>query len=352
MSADPTFVKKEAVSTSLGSVMNQSCRLFLASALLLAAAAPAARADDGAPLPETQWLVHGGFDIGRNHSRGFTASADYTGRNNATALDSRYWDAGAGFSRSQSTVKATLLRQSAETRTGTGSAYATYGNERWRGLLAFDAAKDENFRKSQRVTAGAEFAHGGFDASLTASRRRTVFDDFTIGTQVAERLGINLPSAITVDCSITDNGLGAKVGYSGATWGVYAGTNSYHYKKAACSSSLAIAEQLQRLSSADFFTLGDRFFDRARSRVGGRIGRNSRLLKSEFNAGFSFDLWIPWAVDYSRDKDQFGEASTSNYAVSGTLRLSSNVTIDLTLGNTSGDGGSAQYVGAMLAVAL
>jgi hypothetical protein len=327
-------------------------RIALVAALALAAAAPAARADDGAPLPETQWLMHGGVDIGRDHSRGVSVSADYTGRTNATALDSRYWDAGAGFSRSQSTVKATLLRPSTETRTGAGSGYATYGNERWRGVLGFDAAKDEGFRKSQRVSLGVDFAHGGFDANLTASRRRTVFDDFTISVQAAEALGISLPSAITVDCSITDNGLGAKAAYSGATWGVYASSNTYHYKKAACSSNLAIADQLRRLSGEDFFALGGRFFDRARARVGGRIGQNSRLLKSEFAAGFSFDLWIPWAVDYSRDKDQFGEASTSNYSVSGTLRLSSNVSLDLTLGNTSGDGGSAQYVGAMLAVAL
>lgn len=352
MSVSQTSARKVAISTVLGPLMSHPRRLVPICALLLAIAAPAVHADDGAPLPETQWLVHGGFDIGRDHSRGVIASADYTGRTNATALDSRYWDAGAAFSRSQSTVEATLLRPSAETRTGAGNAYATYGNERWRGVLGFDATKDEGFRKSQRWSVGVDFAHGGFDANLTASRRRTVFDDFTISVRAAELLGINLPAALTVDCSITDKGIGARLGYSGATWGMYANTTSHHYDKAACSSNLALADQLRRLSGADFFNLGGRFFDRARARVGGRIGQNSRLLKSEFGAGISFDLWIPWVVDYSRDKDQFGEASTSNYSISGTLRLSSNVSIDLTLGNTSGDGGSAQYVGAMLAVAL
>ena len=47
-----------------------------------------------------------------------------------------------------------------------------------------------------------------------------------------------------------------------------------------------------------------------------------------------------------------GGATGSNYSLTGTLGLASNVSLDLTLGNTSGDGGSAPYLGVMLAVGL
>ena len=333
-------------------MFNTPTRIALAATLVLAAATPAALAEEGGPQPESQWLLHGGFDLGRNHSRGVTSSVDYTGRNNATALDSRYWDAGAAFSRSQSTVKATRLRPSAETRTGSGDAYASYGTERWRGVLGFDATKDEGFRKSQRVSAGVDFAHNGFAANLTASRRRTVFDDFILSVQAARFLGISLPAAVNLDCSITDKGIGARLGYQGASWGAYASGNSYHYDKAACSANFALPDVLRRLSDSDFFALGGRFFDRARGRVGGRIGQNSRLLKNEFGVGFNLAWGLQWSVDYLRSKDQFGAASTSNYSLTGTLGLASNVSLDMTIGNTSGDGGGAQYLGLMLAVAM
>ena len=327
------------------------CRI-VAAVFLIAALAPAVHAEDGALLADSQWLVHGGGDVGKDHSRGVSASIDYTGRTNANASDSRYWDAGGAFSRSQSTVKSTALRPETETRTGTGNAYASYGSERWRGVLGFDATKDEGLRKSQRVSGGVDFAHGAFGANLTASRRRTTFDDFTISAAAAALLGIPLGTDAIVGCSITDKGVGARVGYNGASFGAYASGNTYHYDKAACATNFVLPDRLQRLSDADFFELAGRFLDRARSRMGGRIGQNSRLLKSEFGAGFSFAWKIQWAVDYMRYEDQFGGATGSNYSLTGTLGLASNVSLDLTLGNTSGDGGSAPYLGVMLAVGL
>jgi hypothetical protein len=333
-------------------MINIPCHRALAMVLLLASLTPAVHAEDGALLADSQWLVHGGGDVGKDHSRGVSASIDYTGRSNSNASDSRYWDAGGAFSRSQSTVKATVLRPETETRTGTGNAYASYGSERWRGVLGFDATKDEGLRKSQRVSGGVDFAHGAFGANLTASRRRTTFDDFTISAAAAALLGIPLGTDAIVGCSITDKGIGARVGYNGASFGAYASGNTYHYDKAACATNFVLPDRLQRLSDADFFDLAGRFLDRARSRRGGRIGQNSRLLKSEFGAGFSFAWHLQWAVDYLRYEDQFGGATGSNYSLTGTLGLASNVSLDLTLGNTSGDGGSAPYLGVMLAVGL
>lgn len=323
-----------------------------AMALLLAGLTPAVHAEDGALLADSQWLVHGGGDVGKDHSRGVSVSIDYTGRSNSTASDSRYWDAGGAFSRSQANVEATELRPETETRTGTGSAYASYGSERWRGVLGFDATKDEGLRKSQRVSGGVDFAHGAFGANLTASRRRTTFDDFTISAAAAALLQIPLATDALVGCSITDKGIGARLGYNGASFGAYASGNTYHYDKASCATNFTLPDRLRRLTDADFFELAGRFLDRARSRAGGRIGQNSRLLKSEFGAGVSFAWKIQWALDYMRYEDQFGGATASNYSLTGTLGLASNVSLDLTLGRTSGDGGSAPYLGVMLAVGL
>lgn len=333
-------------------MINPTCRRALAFVLLLASLTPAVRAEEGALLADSQWLVHGGGDVGKDRSRGVSASIDYTGRSNANASDLRYWDAGGAFSRSQSNVASTALRPATQTRTGAGSAYASYGGERWRGMLGFDATKDEGFRKSQRVSGGVDFTHGAFGANLTASRRRTTFDDFTISAQAAALLGIPLGSDVIVGCSIADKGVGARLSYNGAAFGAYAAGNTYHYDKAACAASLVLPDRLQRLSDADFSGLASRSLSRARSRSGGRIGQNSRLLKSEFGAGFTFAWHIQWAVDYMRYEDQFGGAATSNYALTGIFGLASNVSLDLTLGNTSGDGGSVPYLGVMLAVGL
>ena len=333
-------------------MINDSRRSVIAAALMFCALTPAVHAEDGALLADSQWLVHGGGDFGKDHSRGVSASIDYTGRSNSSALDSRYWDAGGAFSRSQSNVEATVLRPATETRTGTGNGYVSYGSERWRGVLGFDATKDEGLRKSQRVSGGVDFARGAFGANLTASRRRTTFDDFTISATAAALLGIPLGTDAIVGCSITDKGIGARVGYNGASFGAYALGNTYHYDKASCATNFTLPDRLQRLSDADFFELAGRLLDRARSRMGGRIGQNSRLLKSEFGAGISFAWRIQWAVDYMRYEDQFGGATGSNYSLTGTLGLASNVSLDLTLGNTSGDGGSAPYLGVMLAVGL
>lgn len=333
-------------------MINLPCRRAFAALVLLASLAPTVRAEEGALLADSQWLVHGGGDVGKDHSRGVSASIDYTGRSNSTASDSRYWDAGGAFSRSQANVNATALRPETETRTGTGSAYASYGSERWRGVLGFDATKDEGLRKSQRVSGGVDFNHGAFGANLTASHRRTTFDDFTISAVAAALLGIPLGSDAVVGCSITDKGIGARLGYNGAAFGAYASGNTYHYDKASCATNFTLPDRLQRLTDSDFFDLAGRFLDRARSRAGGRIGQNSRLLKSEFGAGVSFAWKIQWALDYMRYEDQFGGGTSSNYSLTGTLGLASNVSLDLTLGNTSGDGGSAPYVGVMLAVGL
>ena len=332
--------------------MSAPVRHALFAASICGAFALPVHAQEAAPGPDSQWMLRGGFDVGRNHSRGFDASVDYTGRTGAMPEGDRYYDAGFAFSRSQSTVKSTATRPGAETRTGAGVGYVSYGSERWRGVLGMDAARDQDLRKSRRVSLGVDFARGGFAANLTGSHRKTTFDTFTFDPIIAERLGITLGGTHSVDCTISDKGLGARLGYGGNSWGMYASGNSYHYDKAKCSFDFDVPDVFKRLAAADFFDLAGRFLDRARARVGGRIGQEARLLKSEFGLGANFDLWIKWSVDYLRSQDAFGGATTSDYSVTGTFGLASNVSLDLTLGNTSGDGGSAQFVGLMLAVAM
>lgn len=319
---------------------------------MLACLIPPAHAQEAAPAPDSQWMLRGGLDVGRDHSRGVQVSVDYTGRTNVTPLDDRYWDVGGAFSRSQATVKSTAMRAGAETRTGTGNGYASYGTQRWRGVLGFEATKDEALRKSQRWSGGVDFAHGGFGANLTLSHRRTVFEDFTPSAQAAEDLGVTLPGAVTANCSLIDKGLGGRLGYRGSAWSAYATGSSFHYDKVKCGFDAALPDVLQRLSTADFFGFADGFLDRARARVAGRIGQQSRLLKSEFGLGASVTWGIDWALDYLRSTDEFGGAKLSNYALTGTLGLAPNVSLDLTLGSTSGDLGSAPYLGVMLAVAM
>lgn len=322
----------------------------LAAALTLAVMP--AQADETGPSPDSQWMLRGGLDLGRDHSRGVGASVDYTGHTAIMPADERYFDAGFAFSRSQSTPKSTALRAGADTRTGAGNGYVSYGTERWRGVLGLDAANDSYLRKSKRVTLGVDFTHKGFSANLNGSHRKTDFDTFTMDPTIAENLGITLGGTGSTSCTVTDKGVGGRVGYNGSAWGAYATGNSYSFDKVKCSFDFSVPDALQQLSAADFFGLAGRFLDRARARVGGRIGESSRLLKSEFGLGANLDFWIHWSVDYLRSKDAFGQASTSSYALTGTFNLAPNVSLDVTLGSTSGDGGSLPFAGVMLAVAM
>lgn len=332
-----------------------SCRSVLLALWALVSLMPGgaiAQEETSGEDSDSQWLLQGGLDVGRDHSRGVMASVDYTGRTSATAADDRYYDAGFAFSRSQSTAQPTARRPGAETRTTAGDAYVSYGTQRWRGVLGLNAANDAFLRKSKGGSLGVEFSQGGFSARLDGTFRKTVFDTFTLDPAIAARLGITLNGDGTVSCTVTDKGAGARAAYDGSIWGAYASYDTRSFDKVKCAFGFTVPDVFRRLANADFENLGGRFLDRARARVGGRIGDRSRLLKSGFGLGVSLDFWIHWSVDYLRSTDAFGDGSASSYALTGTFSLAPNVSLDATLGSTSGDGGSAPFIGLMLAVGV
>lgn len=332
-----------------------SCRSTVLALWVLASLVPGsafAQEEASGEVPDSQWLLQGGLDVGRTHTHGVVASVDYTGRTSVTPADERYYDAGFAFSRSQATVRSTASRQGAETRTGAGDAYVSYGTQRWRGVFGLDAADDAFLRKSKRGVLGVEYAQGGLSARLDGSFRKTVFETFTLDPGIAGNLGITLGGDGSVSCTVIDKGVGARAAWRGSAWGIHVAGNSWSFDKVKCAYGFSVPDTFQSMAPADFFSLAGEFLDRARARVGGRIGEDSRLLKSRFGLGASVDFWIHWSVDYLRSQDAFGEASTSTYALTGTFSLAPNVSLDATLGRTSGDGSSSPFIGLMLAVGL
>jgi len=332
-----------------------SCRSVLLAAWVLAGLAPGgvfAEDDASGGVADSQWMLRGGLDAGRTHTHGVLASVDYTGRTGATPADERYYDAGFEFSRSQATTRSTATRQGAETRTGAGDVHVSYGTQRWRGVFGLDAADDAFLRKSKRGVLGGEFAQGGLSARLEGSFRKTVFETFTLDPGIASNLGITLGGDGSASCTVTDKGVGARAAWQGSSWGAYVAGNSWSFDKVKCAYGFPVPDAFLLMAPADFSNLAGEFLDPARARVGGRIGEDSRLLKSRFGLGMSLDFWIHWSVDYLRSKDAFGEATTSSYALTGTFSLAPNVSLDATLGRTSGDGSSSPFIGLMLAVGL
>jgi len=332
-----------------------SCRSTVLALWVLASLVPGsafAQEEASGEVPDSQWLLQGGLDVGRTHTHGVVASVDYTGRTSVTPADERYYDAGFAFSRSQATVRSTASRQGAETRTGAGDAYVSYGTQRWRGVFGLDAADDAFLRKSKRGTLGVEYAQGGLSARLDGSFRKTVFETFNLDPGIAGNLGITLGGDGSVSCTVTDKGVGARAAWRGSAWGIHVAGNSWSFDKVKCAYGFSVPDTFQSMAPADFFSLAGEFLDRARARVGGRIGEDSRLLKSRFGLGASVDFWIHWSVDYLRSQDAFGEASTSTYALTGTFSLAPTVSLDATLGNTRGEGGGTPFLGVMLAVSL
>jgi hypothetical protein len=322
--------------------------IVLAFALSLCAAAPTLRAEEQPSDQQPQaWNLRSGAEFGKGGTRSFTMTADYSGHVESAADDVKY-----------ATFGLSGLRTKAPGTTGPsvttdGGITAGYGTQRIRGHLGFDATLEQDLRRSQQISGGVDLAYNGWSAMLEGSHRRTDFVDFNVTPAAAAAVGIILPSAALAGCSITDRGVGTKIGYDGQTWSIYGTGNWNSFKKADCSFDVTAAQNAGLLDALAFENLAGGFLQRAYGRTAGRIGRQTQLLKSDTSISLSHMLGSTnLSVDYDRAKFQFGGATQSTYDITGSHPVGQNCSLELALGTTVQNSKKSPYLGLYVTVGL
>ena len=317
-------------------------------ALVLTAGATAIRAEEQPSEPQPQaWNLRSGLEVGKGGTRGYSLAADYSGHVESNTDDVKF----ATFGLFGTRDKAPGAPDASVT--SDGAIYAGYGNQRIRGHLGFDAALQQEFRRSQQIRGGIDLAYNGWSAMLEGSHRRTDFIDFPVTPAAAAAVGITLPSTGLAGCSITDRGVGTTLGYDGQTWSIYAAGNWNSFKKADCSFDVTAVENAGLLDALAFKQLSGGFLQKAIGRTAGRIGRRSQLLKSDMSFGLSHMVRSTnLSFDFARSKDQFGGGTQTTYNITGSHPVAANVSIDLALGTTVQNSKRSPYLGFYVTVGL
>jgi hypothetical protein len=291
--------------------------------------------------------------LGKGGSRGISIAADYSGHLETSTDDVKYATFGLNGLRTKAPAPKAALADIGTSVTTDGGIYVGYGNARIRGHLGFDAAHEQEFRRSKQIAGGIDLAYSGWNAMLEGSHRRTDFVDFSVSPDTAALVGIILPSAGLAGCSVTDRGIGTRLGYDGQTWTVFAAGRWNSYKKVECSFDVTAPQNSGILDQLAFEQLAGNFLLKAIGRTGGRIGRQAELLKSDMSLGFSHMLRSTnLGFDFARSKDQFGGGTQSNYELTGSHPAGTNCSIDIALGATAANSKRSPYIGFYVTVGL
>jgi len=329
--------------------------IVLAIALSLWAVAPTLRAEETPSEPQPQaWNLRSGAEFGKGGTRSFAMTADYSGHVESSADDVKYATFGVSGARTKAPGTTGLLGTAAGPSVTTdGGVNAGYGTQRIRGHVGFDATLEQDLRRSQQIRAGVDLTHNGWSGMLEGSHRRTDFVDFNVTPAAAAAVGITLPSAALAGCSITDRGIGTKIGYDGQTWSIYGAGNWNSFKKADCSFDVTAVQNAGLLDALAFENLAGSFLQRALGRTAGRIGRKAQLLKSDMSLSLSHMIGSTnVSVDFDRSKDQFGGGTQSTYDVTGSHPVGANCSIDIAVGATVQNSKKSPYLGFYVTVGL
>lgn len=326
--------------------------LVLSCSLTLSAFAGAAEnsAEDAQSALERSrsWTFRAGTELGQDDSRASTVSVDYL-RTDAAGGNS--WSPAFGVSGLHSDAPG----NSGGTVSSAGRAYFKYGTEKIKAGVAFDSTSDEDLRHSSRWSLLIDWAAAnGWSANLNVSSRETRFDGFktTVVTNPRGQLGSSLLA--NAQCKLRDTGYGATMGYSLDSWTFTVAGIGESYDQATCGYDVAVPDALRRLDRAAFQQLaGSSFLQGLAARSGGRIGQDTRLLQSSFEASAAH-RWkrLTLTADFLHSKDEFGDGSQDNYSLTGTVPLSDTFTFDITGGATVVDSNSSAYAGLYLTVSL
>jgi hypothetical protein len=303
---------------------------------MLLAGRGASAAVDTPATQDHPWSARAGTEIGQDDSRGSIASLDYAANNLFAGVSGLHTDA---------------PENSGGTVSNGGTLYTRYGTATLRAGIAFDSVNDQDLRVSKRWTGTVEFNAAQWSADLSASTRATSFDSFDVSVTDAGRIGQRLNNSAQANCHLDDTGYGATLSYSGVQWSGYLSGNGSRYGDIQCGFDAAVPSTLNRLSGTDFQRLTGSFLDSAVARAGGQIGQDSRLLQYQYGAGLARH-WQRFsiAMDYTDSKNEFGGATQQNFALTGSLPLTSALHVDLTAGTTLEDSDAAPYAGVYLAV--
>jgi len=307
-------------------------------------------ADDTQLTPERgrSWTLRAGTELGQDSSRASTASVDYL---RAADGDTPSWSPAFGISGLHSDAPS----DSGGTVSTAGRAYFKYGTQKIKAGVSFDSTSDEGLRHSPRWTALLDWAGGnGWTANVNVSTRETHFDGFktSIVTNPRGQLGGSLLA--NAQCKLRDTGYGASVGYSLESWTFTVAGSGNSYDQVTCGYDVAVPDVLLRLDRATFQQLaGSAFLQGLVARSGGRIGADTRLLQSSFEASVA-RRWkrVTLTVDYLHTKDEFGAGTQDNYSLTATVPLSDAFAFDVTGGTTVVDSNSSAYAGLYLTVSL
>jgi hypothetical protein len=325
--------------------------LVLAFAPVLCAGATNLHAQDvPTEQPPQAWELRSGAEFGKGGTRSFTMSADYSGHVESGADDAKYATFGVSGLRIKAPAVAGTLAPSVTTD---GGISAGYGTQRIRGHAGFDATLEQDVRRSQQINAGIDLAYRGFSGMLEGSHRRTDFVDFNVTPAAAAVAGITLPSAALAGCSLTDRGIGTKLGYEGQSWTVTASGNWNSYKKADCSFDVTAVQNAGLLDTGVFETLAGGILQRALGRTAGRIGRRAQLLKSDMSVSVAHMISTTnVTVDFDKSKDEFGGATQSTYDITGSHPVGGNSSLELAIGTTVQNSKKSPYLGLYVTVGL
>lgn len=320
-------------------------RVSLACAAALLGVAPALAL--AAPSPaDPAWQLRAAADVGEDESRGARLSLDYAPSDGpfSFGVAAQYSEAALAGPAPGGDAKPKTTGFGADAGWLLGPALLSLG---------FDASDDEDFRSSDRWTAGVRVGTGGFGVEARVSRRATDFDPVTVGGPFTLRNGQTITLTGNVACDVDDTGYGLTFDWTGDRWSAYVGGSKYDYESLTCAFSANVPAELQRLSARRFATLSSAAARRFEPRAGGVIARETQLLESEFTAGvgYRFDV-VSVSVDWFHGKDEFARVDQDDWSATLGFPLGDAWSLDLTGGMADLGGESSGYGGLAISVRL
>lgn len=314
-----------------------------ACTLLLVVAVPAL-ADT--PTPDRDWRIRAAAEAGEQDSRGASLAVDYAPADARFSLGAavQYAEAALAGPAVPGDSKPQTVGFGADMGWLLGPALLTLG---------FDTTDDEDFRQSDRWTAGVRVGRGAFGATARVSRRATDFDPVPVGGTYTLRTGQTITLTGTMGCDVDDTGYGLAFDWSGDRWTGYLGATAYEYDSLSCEFSATVPTELRRLNPRRFGALSAAAARRFEPRAGGRIARELQLLESEITAGvgYRFEV-VDVSIDWFHGKDEFEGLAQDDWSATLGLPLGGAWRLELTAGTVDFDGDSSGYGGLAVSVRL
>jgi hypothetical protein len=165
---------------------------------------------------------------------------------------------------------------------------------------------EDDFVQADTVSAAFDFHGAAWSVTLQTEFRQSDLEPFDINRTIIRRDGSLLTISARADCEFEDTGIGARLGWSNASWDFDIGGMSFDYDDFGCGFNSPALDILRSATRDEFVQLADSVTDFLSLSAGRYLLLENSFLDSRLSANLSYDSGAHlYRVRYDRIEDVF-----------------------------------------------